>query len=180
MSKPSLTSPLHEFLFDCFKEYRSTLPNGGVISEKIWKEKSQEWIKAWDGRRKAKQAKRDAFVPPTPEEVTTYSAEIGYPMDGVGWCAHYATKKWKVGSNKMADWKAAVQKWKSNGYPMPVDPTAALKRKKVLDEPQGWLEFMQDTRPHWGEFARQETHDIKWDSLNRDMQAYIIDVITNR
>lgn len=70
----------------------------------------------WE-RRKPKKAPRTAFVPPSPEEVTEYSASIGYPMNGQDWCDTYATKGWVVGgSSKMKDWKAAVRKWKANGW----------------------------------------------------------------
>jgi hypothetical protein len=55
-------------------------------------------------------------VPPTPEQVTAYSAFIGYPMDGQAWCDAYAAKGWKVGDHRMKDWQAAVRNWKTNGY----------------------------------------------------------------
>jgi len=55
-------------------------------------------------------------IPPDPAEVTAYSAEIGYPMDGQAWCDHYAVKGWAIGSSKMKDWQAAVRLWKVNGW----------------------------------------------------------------
>lgn len=55
-------------------------------------------------------------IPPTPEQVTAYSAAIGYPMDGQAWCDAYAAKGWKVGDARMKDWQAAVRNWKTNGY----------------------------------------------------------------
>lgn len=54
--------------------------------------------------------------PPAPEEVTAYSAEIGYPMDGAAWCDSYAQKGWKVGKAVMTDWQAAVRNWKRNRW----------------------------------------------------------------
>lgn len=56
------------------------------------------------------------FVPPTPEEVEAYSIEIGYPLNGQGWCDSYAQKGWMVGKSKMKDWKAAVRNWKTSRY----------------------------------------------------------------
>jgi hypothetical protein len=56
------------------------------------------------------------FVKPAPEEVSAYSAEIGYPMNGEAWCDAYEQKGWTVGKNKMKDWKAAVRNWKRNGW----------------------------------------------------------------
>lgn len=55
-------------------------------------------------------------VPPTPEQVTAYSASIGYPMNGQAWCDSYEVKGWKVGKERMKDWQAAVRTWKANGY----------------------------------------------------------------
>lgn len=61
------------------------------------------------------------FIPPTPEEVTAYAAEIGYPLNGAAWCDSYAQKGWMVGKSKMKDWNAAVRNWKANGW----QPTGA-------------------------------------------------------
>lgn len=55
-------------------------------------------------------------IPPAPEDVTAYSAEIGYPMDGPAWCDHYSVKGWTVGKVKMKDWQAAVRLWKRNNW----------------------------------------------------------------
>jgi hypothetical protein len=56
-------------------------------------------------------------IPPEPEWVTAYSAEIGWPMDGQKWCDNYAAKGWIVsGKAKMKDWQAAARNWKSNGW----------------------------------------------------------------
>jgi len=52
------------------------------------------------------------FVPPTIEEATEYAASVGFA--GVAqWFAYYETNGWKVGKNKMTDWKAAIRYWKS-------------------------------------------------------------------
>lgn len=55
-------------------------------------------------------------IPPTPEQVTAYSASIGYPMDGQKWCDQYGAKGWIVGKTKMKDWQCAVRNWKTNGW----------------------------------------------------------------
>jgi len=68
-------------------------------------------------------------IPPEPQWVTDYSAEIGYPMDGQKWCDAYAAKGWIVsGKAKMKDWKAAVRNWKSNGWGQ--DNRIALRKTK--------------------------------------------------
>jgi hypothetical protein len=55
-------------------------------------------------------------IPPSPGQVTAYSAFIGYPLDGQAWCDSYAVKDWKVGRVRMKDWQAAVRTWKANRY----------------------------------------------------------------
>jgi hypothetical protein len=55
-------------------------------------------------------------IPPTPEQVTAYSASIGYPLDGQEFVDSYAAKGWLVGKTKMKDWQAAVRNWKRNGW----------------------------------------------------------------
>lgn len=56
-------------------------------------------------------------IPPEPDWVTAYSAEIGYPMDGQKWCDNYAQKGWIVsGKAKMKDWRAACRNWKANEW----------------------------------------------------------------
>jgi hypothetical protein len=56
------------------------------------------------------------FIIPTPEEVTAYAEEVGYPLNGAAWCDSYAQKGWMVGRSKMKDWRAAVRNWKTNGW----------------------------------------------------------------
>jgi hypothetical protein len=68
------------------------------------------------------------FVPPTAEEVTAYSVEIGYPMDGAAWCDSYQQKGWMTGKNKMRDWRAAARTWKRNGW-MPGQSTPAANAR---------------------------------------------------
>ena len=70
------------------------------------------------GKSKDKPKRKAAarFVPPTPEEVTDYSAEIGWPMDGAAWCDVYAAKGWLAGKTAMKDWRAAVRNWKRSAW----------------------------------------------------------------
>lgn len=56
-----------------------------------------------------KRAKR--FVPPTLEEVRAYVAERHSPVDPQRFIDFYASKGWRVGKNRMKDWKAAVRTW---------------------------------------------------------------------
>jgi hypothetical protein len=51
------------------------------------------------------------FVPPTLEEVTAYCRERKNGINPEKWLDHYRSNGWKVGKNKMVDWKAAVRTW---------------------------------------------------------------------
>jgi hypothetical protein len=63
-----------------------------------------------------KKTKQGENIPPSPKEVSAYSKEIGYPVNGEAWCDTYAQKGWMVGKNKMKNWKAALRNWKRSGY----------------------------------------------------------------
>ena len=56
-------------------------------------------------------ARARAFVPPTVAEVASYVREKGYQVDAESFVAFYASKGWKVGSQPMKDWRAAVVTW---------------------------------------------------------------------
>lgn len=60
---------------------------------------------------KDKGGKRVRFRPPSPEEVEAYATERGTPIDAGRFCDFYASKGWKVGSQPMRDWRAAVRNW---------------------------------------------------------------------
>jgi len=65
----------------------------------------------------AKAAPTKRFVPPTTIEVKEYAESIGYRLDAEAFCSHYDSNGWKVGKNKMKDWRAAVRTWKRNATP---------------------------------------------------------------
>ena len=55
--------------------------------------------------------RKQAFHPPTVDEVRMYCAERGNSVDEERFVDFYETKGWMVGKNKMKDWKAAVRTW---------------------------------------------------------------------
>lgn len=55
--------------------------------------------------------KKEVFIPPTVEEVATYCQERNNTVDPEAFVAFYASKGWKVGKNKMKDWRMAVITW---------------------------------------------------------------------
>lgn len=51
------------------------------------------------------------FVKPTVEEVKAYCLERNNGVDPEKWFDFYQSKGWRVGSQPMKDWKAAVRTW---------------------------------------------------------------------
>lgn len=57
------------------------------------------------------------FIPPTVQEVAEYCLERGNKVDAQRFVNHYTSNGWKVGRNKMADWRAAVRNvWESGQF----------------------------------------------------------------
>lgn len=59
---------------------------------------------------------RKRFVPPTLEEVIEYCNERQNNVNPEQFIDYYTTNGWKVGKNKMKDWKASIRTWERNGY----------------------------------------------------------------
>ena len=76
----------------------------------------------------------ERFTPPTPEEVGAYVLERGSNVDPQRFVDFYASKGWRVGSQPMKDWRAAVRTWERRedrgGGPGPVPSEA--------DYREGW------------------------------------------
>lgn len=51
------------------------------------------------------------FIPPTSDEVFAYCLDKGFDMDADAFIDFYQSKGWKVGSQPMKDWRAAVRNW---------------------------------------------------------------------
>lgn len=60
---------------------------------------------------KSSKEKRSRFSPPSVEDVTAYCRERKNGVDPQRFVDFYASKGWKIGSNPMKDWKAAVRTW---------------------------------------------------------------------
>lgn len=61
------------------------------------------------------QGRRNQFTPPTVEEVQAYCEERRNGVDPEAFVDFYSSKGWKVGNQKMKDWKAAVRTWERRG-----------------------------------------------------------------
>jgi len=88
---------------------------------------------------KDKESKR--FTAPTVTEVQEYITEKGYHMDAEAFVDFYTSKGWKVGSQPMKDWKAAVRNWN--------------RRDR------------EDKRPSKNNFNNFDQHDYNMDDLTR-------------
>ena len=82
---------------------KETLPNNKGDSESDNK-----------GDKGTKNASR--FSPPTLEDVKAYCQQRKNNVDAQRFIDYYTSNGWRVGKNKMKDWKAAVRTWERNGF----------------------------------------------------------------
>jgi uncharacterized protein YdaU (DUF1376 family) len=61
---------------------------------------------------------------PTLNEVQAYCEERKNHVDSQKWFDHYSSNGWRVGRNRMKDWRAAVRTWERNG----IDAAPAKRR----------------------------------------------------
>ena len=116
---------------DIFPEARKQIDEHGIIIpiEGASKELTSPSIRGLcisKGIGNGKGKGKERFRKPTPQEVTDYSKEIDYPLDGEAWCDCYEQKDWMVGKSRMKDWRAAVRNWKRNGW----TPSGGRKGKR--------------------------------------------------
>lgn len=65
------------------------------------------------GRKSDPADKPPRFIPPSLEEVAAFCRERDNTVDPQAFVNFYAAKGWKIGNQKMVDWKAAVRTWES-------------------------------------------------------------------
>ena len=82
---------------------------------------------------KPKAAKR--FKPPTVDEVRDYCEGRRNTVDPQSFVDFYASKGWKVGKNKMQDWKACVRTWEQR------DKKAAAESEPARVRGTDWSEY---------------------------------------
>ena len=90
-----------------------------------------------DNDLKEKEQKKK-FVKPSVDEVRAYCSERGNGVDPESFVDFYESKGWKVGSNPMKDWKAAVRTWEKR------DPKPANKRSPVSGIPKSVYDKIHD------------------------------------
>lgn len=104
-------------------EVAECLPQDSIGKDSVDKDNIEE---------KKKTAKR--FTPPTVDEVRAYCQERHNGIDPETFVDFYSSKGWKVGSNPMKDWKAAVRTWeKRNKKTEPEVPKNDISKLKALE-----------------------------------------------
>ncbi len=71
------------------------------------------------------------FVPPTVEEVSAYCLERKNSVNPYRFVDFYQSKGWKVGRDKMKDWKAAVRTWEHSDYAKPSEKLIPVEQRKT-------------------------------------------------
>lgn len=69
-------------------------------------------------------------IPPQRNDVVNYINQQGYNVDADRWFAYYESNGWKVGRNKMKDWKACIRTWQTNGF----NKKQSLKKSDVMEK----------------------------------------------
>ena len=77
------------------------------------------------------------FSIPTVEEIKEYCTANGYSINADSFYDFYESKGWKVGSNSMKDWKAAVRNWARRDKSK---PTSAYVNPTQMQNEYGDLE----------------------------------------
>lgn len=126
-------------------------------------------------RKKADRKAREAFIPPTATDVEIYSTEIGWPMNGVGWLAHYEKKGWEIGKGtKMKDWKAGVRYWKAQGIQCG-KPVTKANNYLGKPAPLGWRVWVDDNLPDCAYAKGNEKATVPWELIDPTAQKAICD-----
>lgn len=73
------------------------------------------------------------FIIPDLTEIQAYCSERKNNVDSEKFFNHYESNGWKVGKNKMKDWKACVRTWEKSEFNKPITPI-----KKTVEEGNVW------------------------------------------
>ena len=82
-----------------------------AVSDLVENENSEYLLETLQAPKEQSGGGRKRFIIPTPEEVQAYCDERNNGILGQQFCDFYSSKGWKVGSQPMKDWKAAVRTW---------------------------------------------------------------------
>lgn len=99
------------------------------------------------------------FAPPTAADVSAYARDKGMTLDAERFCDFYASKGWKVGSQPMKDWQAAVRNWcarDKQDASSPRGPTGKVLREQQYEQ----REYEKsDSIPDWMQKRMREKGD---------------------
>ena len=127
----------------------------------------------YENREERDARKRARFTPPTVDEVEAYCRERSNTVDAEQFCDFYAAKGWRVGSQPMRDWKAAVRTWEKRQAEESADTFSeqfkAANRERsqqIQSEQQAYREQIEKWRAEqaanpMSEEQRQEIADLK-------------------
>jgi len=77
------------------------------------------------------------FVPPSLDDVKCYCLERRNSVDYQNFIDFYSSNGWKVGKNKMKDWKASVRTWERSNFNKPQEKNSrAAKEATQFTEPE--------------------------------------------
>ena len=82
-----------------------------AVSDLVENENSESPLETLQTPKEQSGGGRKRFTIPTPEEVQAYCNERNNGISGQQFCDFYSSKGWRVGSQPMKDWKAAVRTW---------------------------------------------------------------------
>lgn len=100
-------------------------------------------------------ARREAFRPPTVEEVQAYERAEGMTFDARRFVSFYEANGWRMGGNPMQNWQAACRLWQSREWehtPRKNSARGSLSRAARDADRAGWddePESFDDDRAKW-------------------------------
>lgn len=86
-----------------------------------------------------KSSKGKRFTPPTLDEVTAYCKERGNSVDPQHFIDYYEARGWKIGSNPMKSWQAAVRTWEQREKPKASPMTRQSAQQSDLERMKAYL-----------------------------------------
>ena len=72
-------------------------------------------------------------IPPTLEEVMTFSQETGLDADAHLFFDYYEANGWYIGKRPMKDWRAAFRAWARNAPTAHQEPTVGDNFRKAME-----------------------------------------------
>ena len=106
--------------------------------------------------------KRQRFTPPTVEEVEQYCRERKNKVNAQQFVDFYASKGWKVGTQPMKDWQAAIRTWEQRD-----DRQPARAAPKVMTQ----AAYTQ--RPHKDGQALPDANTAKSYGFEDELEAFM-------